>query len=134
MDLMVSSFYSPGSRSLFQNQEEHERRWAQGSFLQVVRNHLKSRSNHHPSVPWQLWLSVNPESDATAIWIERKFNVPDSGEWVSEAIFSIPLSPSKASKEPGYPGILIFECTPIEGVLDEIERYDRLLSYLLFFR
>lgn len=130
----ISSDYQPPrddeelAKRFKENQEEHERRWAQGSFLQVVRNHVKCRSSHHPSVPWQIWLSVNPESDATAIWIERKFNVPDSGEWVSEAIFSIPLSPSKLSKEPGYPGMLVFECTPIEGVPDEIERKYRVLD------
>lgn len=71
----------------------------------------------HPS--WHIWLSMNSVSDATAIWLERKFDVPVSGDWVSEAIFSIPLT---HTKDPDSPGLIIFECTPVEGVADELER------------
>lgn len=66
---------------------------------------------------------MNPDSDATAIWLERKFDVPTSGDWVSEAVFSIPLT---ATKDPSVnsesPGIIVFECTPSEGVADDLER------------
>jgi hypothetical protein len=63
---------------------------------------------------------MNPETDATAIWLERKFDVPASGQWNTEIIFSIPLTPS--GEAPKSPGIIVFECTPLEGVMDEIER------------
>jgi nuclear mRNA export protein SAC3 len=63
---------------------------------------------------------MNPETDATAIWLERKFDVPASGRWYTENIFSIPLASGGAS--PVSPGLIIFECTPLEGVTDEIER------------
>lgn len=66
---------------------------------------------------------MNPESDATAIWLEKKFDIPNSGEWASETVFSIPIS--EKSRSPGtlgHPGVIVFECTPVEGVNDEIER------------
>lgn len=108
-----------------QNHEEHERRWAEGSFLQAIRKHVKRTSGIFPP-GWQIWLSMNPESDATAIWLERKFDVPASGLWNTENIFAIPLKSSGDS--PNSPGVIVFECTPLEGVMDEIERY---LSTLL---
>jgi nuclear mRNA export protein SAC3 len=64
---------------------------------------------------------LNPDSDATAIWLEKKFSVPDSGTWVDESVFSIPLFPSAAETD-GYPGLIIFECTPLEGIRDDLER------------
>lgn len=64
---------------------------------------------------------MNPEMDGTAIWLERKFDVPASGQWSSETIFSIPLASNKAS--PASPGLIVFERTPLEGIADEIERY-----------
>ncbi|KAG6840779.1 hypothetical protein C0991_004384, partial [Blastosporella zonata] len=128
----VSSEYHPPrtdeelAQRLKENHEEHERRWAQGSFLKVITNHVKSKLNGklpHPS--WRAWLSMNPDSDATAIWLERKFDVPVSGDWVSEAVFSIPLM---RTADPDSPGIIIFECTPLEGVTDDLERKYRILD------
>ncbi|KAJ7151013.1 hypothetical protein C8R46DRAFT_1123015 [Mycena filopes] len=114
-----------------ENKEEHARRWAQGSFLQTVRSLLKSKSrssSKSPSSPfWRVWLSLNPESDATAIWLECKFDVPGSGgQWETETVFSIPV----AAKPPpeGYPGVIMFECTPLEGVEDDLERKYRVLD------
>lgn len=72
---------------------------------------------------------MNPESDATAIWMERKFDVPDSGQWDSDTFFSIPLSRDKESLKPGFPGMIIFECTPTEGVTDELEKFVISLDY-----
>jgi hypothetical protein len=66
-----------------------------------------------------LWLSLNPENDGTAIWVERKFDVPNSGAWVSERVYSIPLAPHAAAHSPG---LVVFECSPLHGVDDEIER------------
>jgi hypothetical protein len=103
-----------------QNHEEHERRWAEWSFLEAIRKHVKHTSGTYPR-GWQIWLSTNPESDATAIWLERKFNVPASGQWHTENIFAIPLDSNRDL--PNSPGVIIFECTPLEGVMDEIERY-----------
>ncbi|RDB21797.1 SAC3 family protein 1 [Hypsizygus marmoreus] len=117
------------ARRFKENHEEHERRWAQGSFLNVIRHHVKTKfhgGDPHPS--WRIWLSMNPESDATAIWLERKFDVPNSGEWASEAVFSIPLMQPKDPTAPEYPGIIVFECTPLEGVTDDLERKYRILD------
>ncbi|KAJ7669015.1 hypothetical protein B0H17DRAFT_1162276 [Mycena rosella] len=111
-----------------ENKEEHARRWAQGSFLQTTRALLKSKSAKPPSSAlWRLWLSLNPESDATAIWLECKFDVPGSGgRWETETVFSIPVV-SKPVPE-GYPGIIVFECTPLAGVEDDLERKYRVLD------
>jgi hypothetical protein len=64
---------------------------------------------------------MNPETDATAIWLERKFDVPASGQWNTENIFSIPLNYSEDSSN--SPGVIVFESTPLESVVDEIERF-----------
>lgn len=74
-------------------------------------------------LPWDIWLSLNPESDATAIWLERKFDMPDSGAWASESVFTIPLSTSRSSRSPGFPGLIVFECTPVGDIVDELEKY-----------
>ena len=63
---------------------------------------------------------MNTENDNTAIWLEHKFDVPSSGEWVSENVVSIPAF--KKPKSKGSPGLIVFERTPLEGVDDEIER------------
>lgn len=65
---------------------------------------------------------MNPESDATAIWLERKFDVPDSGQWASEFVFSIPVMDSADASD--FPGLIVFECTSLEGVEDDLERCD----------
>lgn len=70
---------------------------------------------------------MNPDSDATAIWLERKFDVPDSGKWVSETVFSMPLVPRKVAQASDFPGLIVFECTPLEGVTDDIERFAAIL-------
>ena len=76
-------------------------------------------------LPWQIWLSMNPESDATAIWLERKFDIPESGSWMSELIFAIPLSSevSSGSTMSDSPGMIVFECTPLGNMTDNLERY-----------
>ncbi|KAF9265005.1 hypothetical protein L218DRAFT_924765 [Marasmius fiardii PR-910] len=140
------------ARRLKENQEEHQRRWAPESFLQVVRTRVadvasgSNSINHSTSMfstsskatpstgigildHWRLWLSLNPDSDATAIWMEKKFGVPDSGEWVSETVFSVPMLPKAAERGEveGYPGVVVFECTPLEGA-DELEKKYRILD------
>ena len=87
-------------------------------------------------LPWQIWLSMNPESDATAIWLERKFDIPASGSWASDSIFAIPLSPEvlSGSTVSGSPGVIVFECTPLGDVADNLEKYvavSRILVELL---
>jgi nuclear mRNA export protein SAC3 len=64
-------------------------------------------------------VSLNPKNDATAVWVEKKLNVPESGEWISEAVFAI----REQDEEFSCPGLIFFECTPLEGQ-DEIERSD----------
>lgn len=63
---------------------------------------------------------MNPDNDQTAIWLEKKFDVPHSGKWESETVFTV-LIPDNPSPEV-FPGLIVFECTPLEGVDDEIER------------
>lgn len=72
---------------------------------------------------------MNPEMDGTAIWLERKFDMPASGQWISEAIFSIPLADNRASSY--SPGLIVFERTPLEGISDAIDRYFYPLVYIL---
>ncbi|KII90394.1 hypothetical protein PLICRDRAFT_136628 [Plicaturopsis crispa FD-325 SS-3] len=128
----MSSEYQPPrtdeelARRFQENHEEHERRWAQGSFLAVIRAFVKAKSSHTPS-QWSLWLSMNQDSDATAIWLERKFDVPASGTWASDSIFSIPLTNVGATSAK-YPGLIVFECTPLDGVSDQLERKYRILD------
>ena len=73
-----------------------------------------------PPIGWQIWLSMNPEMDATAIWLERKFDVPTSGKWLGESIFAMGLGVTEQSQ--ASPGVIVFERTPLESITDEIER------------
>uniref|UniRef100_A0A8H7XML3 Uncharacterized protein n=1 Tax=Psilocybe cubensis TaxID=181762 RepID=A0A8H7XML3_PSICU len=106
---------------------EHELRWAQEAFLQVIRNHIKVLNASTLQMPWHIWLAMNPESDAAAIWLERKFDVPDSGTWQNENVLSIPISSANGSAN-GYPGVIVFECTPLGDVTDNLERKYRVLD------
>ena len=74
---------------------------------------------------------MNPQNDGTAIWVERKFDVPASGRWASEQVFSIPLDPRE--EQSSSPGLIVFECVPLEGVNDDIEVYVSVL-HLCFLR
>jgi hypothetical protein len=73
---------------------------------------------------------MNPENDGTAIWLERKFDIPSSGRWVSDNVFSISLSSADASLSSSEesPGLIIFECTPLKGLEDELEEKYRILD------
>ena len=86
---------------------------------------MKMRRPATLKLPWQIWLSMNPESDATAIWLERKFDIPVSGSWMSDSIFAIPLSSevSSGSTLSASPGVIVFECTPLGDVTDFLEKY-----------
>jgi len=123
----VSAKYAPPqtddelARRLKENHEQHERRWAPGTFLAALRAHV---GNPAP-FDYCLWLSLNPENDGTAIWVERKFDVPNSGAWASERVFSVPLAPRVAAHSPG---LVVFECSPLHGVDDEIEKKYRVLD------
>ena len=110
-----------GGTLRFQNHEENEKRWAQGSFLQTVVGRLQAQLADGAELPgWSVWLSMNTENDNTAIWLEHKFDVPSSGGWLTKNVFSIPVFKKKGKDSPG---LVVFECTPLEGVEDEIERY-----------
>ena len=103
-----------------QNHEENEKRWAQGSFRDTVVERLKQRLPQGTDLPgWTIWVSVNTENDKTAIWLEHKFDIPSSGQWISETVFSV--SALKKPLDSDSPGLILFERTPLEGV-DEIER------------
>ncbi|OJA16646.1 hypothetical protein AZE42_04045 [Rhizopogon vesiculosus] len=103
------------------NREENERRWARGSFLHVLQQHLKSTSRTVPE-SWSAWLSLNQDNDGTAIWLELKFDVPESGSWRDAHIFQIPVVPQPRNNTVVYPGIIIFERTPVSEVNDPLER------------
>jgi hypothetical protein len=45
--------------------------------------------------------------------------MPHSGSWASENVFSIPLAPGADSCSPG---LVVFECSPLHGLEDEIEK------------
>jgi nuclear mRNA export protein SAC3 len=95
--------------------------------LKIVRSHVTQPGP--VSSQWQTWLSMNPDNDGTAIWLERKFDVPSSGRWISENVFSMGLSDSSSSSSSvEYPGLIIFECTPLEGLDDELEKKYRILD------
>ncbi|KAF8736497.1 hypothetical protein AX14_014477 [Amanita brunnescens Koide BX004] len=128
----ISTEYQPPrtdeelAQRLKENHEAHAHRWARGSLLQAMKSHVRDKAGTMPS-SWQIWLSTNPDSDATAIWIERKFDVPDSGFWVSENIFSIPATQSH-DRSNEFPGVIVFECSPIQNVKDDIERKYHILD------
>ena len=71
---------------------------------------------------FRVWISLNQVHDGTAIWLEKKFNIPDAGKWETEIVFSVPLAGEVAPDADGFPGLILFECTPLEGVDDELER------------
>ncbi|EGO23106.1 hypothetical protein SERLADRAFT_471836 [Serpula lacrymans var. lacrymans S7.9] len=112
------------------NHEEHERRWARGSFLRTLQGRVERlASGCVMHSRWSAWLSLNPENDGTAIWLEQKFNVPASGQWKNESIFQIPIKlPSVKNSDSIFPGLIVFECTPLEEVKDDLERKFRILE------
>ncbi|KAI1784571.1 SAC3/GANP/Nin1/mts3/eIF-3 p25 family-domain-containing protein [Ganoderma leucocontextum] len=115
------------ARRLQENREENEKRWAQGSFHQTVLERLKTRLEPGDELQdWCLWVSMNTENDNTAVWVERKFDVPSSGYWVSENVFSIPTFNKPEGQ--GSPGLIVFERTPLDGVDDEIEKKYRVID------
>ncbi len=72
---------------------------------------------------WRIWLSTNVENDGTAIWLDRKLDVPGAGQWVSKVVFSIPLDSRPQQPElPESPGLILFERTPLGDIDDPIER------------
>ncbi|KIL56004.1 hypothetical protein M378DRAFT_17465 [Amanita muscaria Koide BX008] len=89
--------------------------------------HIAGHEEKKETVPslWQIWLSMNPNSGATAIWMERKFDVPDSGmnrDIGRRSISSLYLPPQTPVAQKGSLGIVIFKCMPIQNVKDDIER------------
>lgn len=64
---------------------------------------------------------MNLDNDQTAIFLEQKFNVPESGSWETNLIFSIPVSESEVGTD-SFPGLLVFECAPLDVISDDIER------------
>ncbi|KIJ67361.1 hypothetical protein HYDPIDRAFT_37902 [Hydnomerulius pinastri MD-312] len=109
------------------NHEDHARRWARSSFLVVLKSFLDSASKPLPD-NWSAWLSLNQENDGTAIWLEQKFDVPNSGKWKNENVFQIPLSKQHAELESCFPGVVIFERTPLAGMTDILEKKYQVLD------
>ncbi|KAI6014532.1 SAC3/GANP/Nin1/mts3/eIF-3 p25 family-domain-containing protein [Pisolithus microcarpus] len=127
----VSEFKSPQTdeelaRRFETNHEEHAHRWARGSFLHLLQSYLDPSSSRLPP-NWAAWLSLNQENDGTAIWLEQKFDVPESGQWKSGNVFEMPISQSHIEVERFYPGVIIFERTPMSGT-DVIEKKYRILD------
>lgn len=57
--------------------------------------------------------------------------MPESGSWANEFVFSIPLSSAGDTASPGYPGVIVFECTPLGDVTDDLEKW---VCYFAFIR
>ncbi|KDQ58156.1 hypothetical protein JAAARDRAFT_129183, partial [Jaapia argillacea MUCL 33604] len=53
--------------------------------------------------------------------------IPAAGEWVSEGIFGISVDGSDPSSDES-PALIVFECTPLAGVEDDLERESRVLE------
>ena len=106
----------------YQKKDENERRWARGTFVKALNTQLRVRAGKD-RLPrnWRTWLCTNPDSEQTAIWLEQKFDVPNSGVWESDTVFTIFCDEEAAGE--GYPGLILFECTSLDGVTDEIEKY-----------
>lgn len=127
----ASEFKSPQTdeelaRRFETNHEEHARRWARGSFLHLLQSYLDPSSSPLPP-NWAAWLSLNQENDGTAIWLEQKFDVPESGKWKSGNVFEMPISRSHTDVERFYPGVIIFERTPMSST-DVLEKKYRILD------
>ena len=106
-----------------QKRDENERRWARGTLLNVLTSQLRSKASTSKDgllQNWRTWLCTNPDSEQTAIWLEQKFDVPTSGAWVSDLVFS--MFYDEAAAGDGHPGLILFECTALDGVVDEIEK------------
>ena len=101
-----SSFNNSNSRSLVLSSSRNQLQQSQPALLPAT---------------WEIWLSTNPVHDPTAIWLDTKFGVPESGSWLSENVFSIALEKESVSGK-AHPGVVVFECSPVEGVDDELER------------
>ncbi|KAF5344851.1 hypothetical protein D9756_011184 [Leucocoprinus leucothites] len=144
------------ARRFKENRVENQTLWAQGSYLSTIRTYIHSltttttKALYHSysderkkQKPWNIWLSLNPESDSSAIWLERKFDVPKSGRWANENVFEIPIFETSTSEgmengmavitngknkskgreeEAKYTGLIVFECTPTDWVKDDIEK------------
>ncbi|KAI6145024.1 SAC3/GANP/Nin1/mts3/eIF-3 p25 family-domain-containing protein [Pisolithus tinctorius] len=108
------------------NHEEQTRRWARGSFLHLLQSCLDPSSSHLPA-NWVAWLSLNEENDGTAIWLEQKFDVPESGKWKTGNVFEMPISRSHTDAGSFYPGVIIFERTPMSST-DVLEKKYRVLD------
>lgn len=87
----------------------------------MIGDFLESTKNPFPD-NWCAWLSLNQESDGTAIWLEQKFNVPESGKWKNDHVFQMPISKDHVELVRSYPGIVVFERTPLTGVTDILGR------------
>lgn len=87
----------------------------------MLQQHLKATARTVPE-SWSAWLSLNQDNDGTAIWLELKFDVPESGSWKNVHIFQIPMVPQPRNDTVVYPGIIIFERSPVSEVDDPLER------------
>ncbi|KAG6330558.1 hypothetical protein ID866_8530 [Astraeus odoratus] len=83
-----------------------------------------------PPLPtnWAAWLSLNQDNDGTAIWLEQKFDIPNSGKWKTENVFQIPVARSPGGAGDYYPGVIFFERTPLNGISDVLEKKYRVLD------
>jgi len=130
--------------AVVQDRAKSEFIWAPGSYLSIVKKHVQSllagREQEEEEEEeeeegrrrrWDVWLSLNDKSEASAIWIENKFEVPKSGRWIDdENVFEIPVvegnveeNKEEEQEEVGkYTGLIVFECTPTNLIKDDIEK------------
>ncbi|KAF9046941.1 hypothetical protein BDZ89DRAFT_1058411 [Hymenopellis radicata] len=101
------------ARRFEQNHTSHVKRWARGTFLAQ----LKPPTD----MPWDVWLALNEDREGTAIWIEDKFTPEHQRKRF------VPFEEQSGGvvvveTAGGAPGLIVFECTPLGGVEDELER------------
>lgn len=91
--------------------------------MHAIRSAVKDAvaDDNYPA-EWRIWLSMNTENDGTAIWLERKFDVPESGEWISDGVFSVSLLPEFQGTPNSCPGLIVFERTPAGDLDDVLEK------------
>ena len=90
--------------------------------MRTLQTHLHDQYGDIPD-NWLAWLCLNPDNERTAIWLEQKFDVADRGHWLPDSVISLAVSQERSGTDPGYPGLLVFECTSLDEEEDELEKY-----------
>jgi hypothetical protein len=99
----------------------HEKAWGQGTFIQTIKRFLQESMILCPS-NWILWLSVNGDVDGTylARQLGRKSSLGQGGDVIPVRLADGDNDEAASSKEM-YPGLLVFELSPLDDE-DDLDR------------